>query len=186
MLDVDETMPEILEGLMEFELSRNEWDAIPMVFAVLNPGPEEPEKFRLSMFMLDPDFWTKAPPAIMMMVMGEAIGIAGSPNPPLEIEVGDEVLGVITFTEGWGVSGERNLPEDDLKDWLAAGKGLSEHPLAVEVKMFTGITANGSYSVNHARGDKESSTATAMEGRVPDAMRKIFESLRLRYSMPTD
>jgi hypothetical protein len=99
------------------------------------------------------------------------------------LRTGEALLGVVLFSEGWGVSTKVDAGEmEAIQAYMAAGGRLADHPSGVECKMVNAVLSDGSVlMLTHFRGGETvdpNGDGGNVEGRVPDALREVLAAFQ--------
>lgn len=156
---MQETTLKALDAMVKMAQEVNEWDEFPMLLVVQKSGPD-------SLVVLDGDDVFE-----MLATVGPRLREGGL----------HDVTGLVFANEGWALSSER---VHDLKtvaaELRASGKSFSDHPDAVEVKIFTALDAEGLVMRQIERGNPEVQEMPAggtTSGRMPDHLRALLMEL---------
>lgn len=171
----------IIDDLLNLDVEGDVWDDVPLVLFVLDPGPDDPDKHRVAILDITPEFWVGKDVPVAIHVMAAALTMPGSPLPPIPIEVGDEIVGIILRSEGWMLKG---TPENraEIEAWTSSGKRIVDHPAAIEVKQYVGVTGTETFFKQQARHEEVSEWYPGSEGRVPEVLNTLLTAARTRYS----
>lgn len=168
-------------SLAEADFKLDLWDEPPSMWAVVSKDGELVSEW----LAFIPEIWEIAPVHMVLHSLASATLAAKAAGIPSPAErVGGTFVGLIFRTEGWGVKGRNDKggePDapliEDLEKWMAEGHGLSEHPDRIEVKIYQLLTADGNRSLSLDRGGEPDGVwATDFNGRVPDALREVFDA----------
>lgn len=174
---------QVMAELASLDFKLDLWDESPSMWGLVEQagGSLSAVPFRLS-----DSIWGLAPIHLVLASIAGATLAAGEAGIPSPITLsGGKIVGLILRTEGWGVRGRTNDEEgtdapmiDDLEKLMAEGRQLSEHPDRFEVKTYQLVIADGQSTLSLKRGrGEEGEWADSVEGRVPDALRRVFEAL---------
>lgn len=144
-----------LDHVIAMSQSVNEWDELPMLFVVSEDGP-------VAMVVLDGDIFE------MLSTVG----------PELKKSVSG-VTGLILMNEGWALSSERTKDLEKVRRELyLSGRRFSDHPDAIEIKMFSALDDEGMVMRKIERGNPEpEEMPDGAQGRVPDHLRTLLMEL---------
>lgn len=168
---------ERLQGVLDLAVASDEWDLAPTL-AILLDGPDG--EVLIEPIPLPNEMWDSVSPHQVVIAAGksfaamhEAIGW----TPFLDDTV--TLRGVVLFSEGWAVSEHSREAAEALQAWMAAGHRLSEHELAVEVKMVSAVLVDDSLvMLTYARNQTPFPEGEATEGRIPDSLRELLDVLK--------
>lgn len=146
-----------VEGIIKASLKIDEWDELPMLIAVHEDGANHMIAFS-----------NEADP-VESLALSSLILLKAREESP--------IVGLVFLVEGWSLNARDGLDVEEARAELAAaGKRFSDHPAAIEIKMFTAIDVDGikAYCIERGSGAVEVDASEAMSGRVPDALRVLM------------
>jgi len=164
---------EALARYLDVDVAADRWDEEPSL-ALIFKDPEGVVCF--APVPLGQGVWGAAEPHKVVWAAGQVALDLHRLSGWSPMEEGETLLGVVLFSEGWGVSSSAPDAATALMEWTQAGKRLVDHPLAVEFKMVSAVLTDGTVvMLTHQRGGvTESKPAHGVEGRIPDALRKAL------------
>jgi hypothetical protein len=78
--------------------------------------------------------------------------------------------------------GDKTVTPEELQAWVEAGRRMVDHPKAVEMRMYYGVTAERTHYLCQYRGQALAEVVDMpnAEGRVPDGVYALFAAVRER------
>jgi hypothetical protein len=164
---------EALTRYLDIDVAADVWDERPSL-ALIYQDAEGVVCF--GPVPLGESVWGTAPPHQVVWAAGEIARDLHRAAGWSPFEDGETLLGLVLFSEGWGVTGK---PDDGLREY-AEHHRISDHPDRVEMKMVSAVLTDDSViMLTHARGGKtEASPTIGVEGRIPDALRSALTAFQ--------
>lgn len=177
-----EVIKQITGDLMNADIQTHLWDQPPLLIAVCEPKPDEPQKYRLALFEnIDPLWGLLKDPVMVLHFLASFISEAGS------VELfgikGEVVRGIILRNEGYGIdSRTSSLTSEEMQAYTAGGGRIADHPDGREVKLYSSIVDDDHLTMlTHYRGTEGFELTEGGSGRVPDALKSLHLAARLRW-----
>lgn len=154
-----------LDLMVEEGIESDEWDEMPTLLIMYGDDKENPS-------------------FALVALAGDIFESLRGVGPQLRGKL-DGVFGAILMNEGWGLSSEKLGKGVDIQkvaaELTASGKRYSDHPAAVETKMFYAIDGEGIEARHYQRGETAARNMSDGEGkvtgRVPDHLTALWLEL---------
>ena len=171
---MSEAIREALQQYLDVDIAADEWDEPPSLVLIVQRSDGTTEFVPVP---VGDEGWAAGEPYRVVIATADATRILHERTGWTPFVAGEELLGVALFTEGWGLAQNNPVEVAGVEKWLKRGHRLSEHPLAVEVKLVTAVFADDPpIMLTHARGNVPLPQDDLGEvgGRVPEALRYLF------------
>jgi len=168
---------EALARYLDVDVAADKWDEEPSL-ALIFKDPEGVVCF--APVPLGQGVWGAAEPHKVVWAAGQVALDLHRLSGWSPMDEGETLLGVVLFSEGWGLS-ETNPAEGGLlRRWVESGNRIAEHPQRVEFKLVSAVLTDGTVlMLTHQRGGvTESKPASGVEGRIPDSLRKALRDFQ--------
>ena len=172
-MNTAEELKDSMKGHLTAEVAADVWDEAPRLMLVVRDNLDR-IRFRT---MSTPEAWARGEVYAVIHGYAQASAMAfGEGFPPPSDEV---LVGVAFQGEGWAAAAKTDEERDEIMAWTASGRRISEHPLGREMKMLMAMTTDGSMIFLSAfRGGDEVDEGGAGDGRIPDALAHLIDSLK--------
>lgn len=179
--DIDTTISELMNGLMEFDMKQDLWDWPPILYLVGSPDPNgDPNRFRVHPIEpIGQDGLRSAHPVHAMQAMALTVALGGRTGVEMffAIEEDEVPVALVLRHEAWGLKSDSGMTEEEMREWCEHNK-IVDHPARVEVKMINAFTYTGNNPVLSLERGGEPRLNEGTEGRVPDTMKSLLEAMR--------
>jgi hypothetical protein len=166
----------MLKEFLTLDVQGDEWDETPWLALVVR---DNDGKVVLERMPVEEQMWSIAPVYRVVQAIADTTRSFTEKGWMWSEDAG-RLLGVVLFSEGWGISVSATGDEmKSVQNYMESGGMLANHPLGIECKMVTAVLATGEWAMttyfrNGETVDNEYQGGP--EGRVPEALHELLEA----------